>query len=474
MDVRQRDGGLVLEHEPWRLGRGGWWAFGGLVVGVGVGGAFVHSAWLGLTGLVGAGGVLAGLQALRVTRAQRVHFTLDEVVVWRGRRRQHLPRTQVRSVRFEHQAAPSSGGFGELIVWLDVRGEGAASRPGPEADLEALRLRYPASAPLLEGEVAVAHGALMALDLRPSFSGDPLPERAPPVVVRAEPALPEPPPPVSAEPALTEPAPPVVVSAEPTPPGTVPSVAVSAEPTLPEPAPPVAVSTAPTPPERVPAAPTPLATPASTRGLPLEVQGLSRRHRALVLGERGPPKGARFFADRSKPLRIPTERAIALALVGPFALFVMCATVGVQFRAIQGLLGEEGGAGPPLSEGFGSATLLIAVLIVMHRLLFGASRALKSKSGLGLHLLEEGVLLAIRGQAPVFVPWGRVEGVAQAGLPGMRTCELRYRDPDGNAARVPISNLKEAPSELDKAIQDGKLTAAQPSSHKTSRRRARR
>jgi hypothetical protein len=107
--------------------------------------------------------------------SRSVRITPDDVVIQRGWKRQQLPRSRVRRAWVEHVRAPTPRVFGSITLWLEVRDEpGARSVPV----LEAFRVHYRGTEPISSGTVEQLLQALAEFDLRPSLTGDPLPEPA--------------------------------------------------------------------------------------------------------------------------------------------------------------------------------------------------------------------------------------------------------------------------------------------------------
>ena len=153
---------LILERRTWFIGP---------VTHVFIAALFavlcITLAYSTLTGLVALGLVLTALGLARLMAVRSVRITPGEVVLQRGWKRSRLSRDQVRRARLEHVRAPGPKDTGSFTLWLEVR-DGSG--------LEAFHLRYLGEDPSPLAAAERLHQALAAFDLRPSLTGDPLPE----------------------------------------------------------------------------------------------------------------------------------------------------------------------------------------------------------------------------------------------------------------------------------------------------------
>lgn len=137
--------------------------------------------------LLQLGLVLAALGVAHVLASGSVRLTPDELVIRSGWKRLLLPRSRVRRAWLEHVRSQLPARLGSLTLWVEVRDESGA---GPTSMLKALRVHYLYAAPSPPEVVERLLQALAEFDLRPSLTGEPLPEPASsPAKDQAQPAV---------------------------------------------------------------------------------------------------------------------------------------------------------------------------------------------------------------------------------------------------------------------------------------------
>jgi hypothetical protein len=125
--------------------------------------------------LLQLGLVCTGLGVAHVLASGSVRITPDELVIRSGWKRLRLPRSRVRRAWIEHVRPQPSTRLGSLTLWVEVRDEAGA---GPTTMLKAFHVRNLYAAPAPPGTVERLLQALATFDLRPSLTGDSLPEPA--------------------------------------------------------------------------------------------------------------------------------------------------------------------------------------------------------------------------------------------------------------------------------------------------------